>query len=110
MWISRGCDVDWGDQQVRVIRKGSRAELPWLPGSNSAFVWLRLYLAEIGGVDPGDPVWVTLRRRRDGSGELAGMAMIYEAPRAVLHCRSACRQPATSSRRPRRPAPSHRAR
>jgi integrase/recombinase XerD len=79
----RGCDVDWGSQMVRVIRKGTRAE-QWLPASNSAFVWLRLYLAEIGGVGPADPLWVTLRRRRDGSGELARVRMNYEALRAVL--------------------------
>jgi integrase/recombinase XerD len=75
--------VDWGNQQVRVIRKGTRAE-QWLPASNSAFVWLRLYLAEIGGVGPADPLWVTLRRRRDGSGEMARVPMNYEALRAVL--------------------------
>lgn len=79
----RGCDVDWGNQMVRVIRKGSRAE-QWLPGSNSAFVWLRLYLAEIGGVAPADPLWVTLRRRCDGVGGMARVPMTYEALRAVL--------------------------
>jgi len=79
----RGCDVDWGNQQVRVIRKGSRAE-QWLPGSNDAFVWLRLYLAEIGGVGPADPLWVTLRRRRDADGKLARIPLSYEALRAVL--------------------------
>jgi len=62
----RGSDVDWGNQQVRVIRKGSRAE-QWLPGSNDAFVWLRLYLAEIGGVGPAD----TLRKRRGTDGAMA---------------------------------------
>ncbi|MFT3872669.1 MAG: site-specific integrase [Nocardioides sp.] len=83
----RGSDVDWGNQQVRVIRKGSRAE-QWLPGSNDAFVWLRLYLAEIGdgagGVGPADPLWVTLRRRRGADGKLARRPLTYEALRAVL--------------------------
>ncbi len=31
----RGVDIDWGDQLVRVIRKGSRAE-QWLPVSAEA--------------------------------------------------------------------------
>ncbi|GAA5172039.1 hypothetical protein GCM10023321_71360 [Pseudonocardia eucalypti] len=79
----RGCDVDWGNQQVRVIRKGTRAE-QWLPASNSAFVWLRLYLAEIGGVAPADPLWVTLRRRRGEDGELVRVPLNYEALRAML--------------------------
>lgn len=39
----RASDVDWGDQLVRVRRKGSDAE-QWLPASAEAFVWLRLYL------------------------------------------------------------------
>ncbi len=79
----RGCDVDWGNQQVRVIRKGTRAE-QWLPGSNEAFVWLRLYLAEVGGVDPADPLWVTLRKRRGPDGALTRIPLTYEALRAVL--------------------------
>jgi integrase/recombinase XerD len=79
----RGSDVDWGNQQVRVIRKGSRAE-QWLPGSNDAFVWLRLYLAEIGGVGPADPLWVTLRKRRGTDGTMARIPLTYEALRAVL--------------------------
>jgi integrase/recombinase XerD len=72
-----------GNQQVRVIRKGSRAE-QWLPGSNDAFVWLRLYLAEIGGVGPADPLWVTLRKRRGADGAMARIPLTYEALRAVL--------------------------
>lgn len=79
----RGSDVDWGNQQVRVIRKGSRAE-QWLPGSNDAFVWLRLYLAEISGVGPADPLWVTLRKRRGSDGTMARIPLTYEALRAVL--------------------------
>ncbi|WP_309231808.1 site-specific integrase [Nocardia sp. SYP-A9097] len=50
-------DLDWGDQRVRVIRKGTRAE-QWLPASPEAFVWLRLYLADVGEpVDPNQPLW-----------------------------------------------------
>jgi integrase/recombinase XerD len=78
-----GSDVDWGNQQVRVVRKGTRAE-QWLPGSNEAFVWLRLYLAEVGGVGPADPLWVTLRKRRGADGTMARIALTYEALRAVL--------------------------
>jgi integrase len=37
----RGGDLDWGDQLIRVRRKGSGAE-QWLPASPEAFVWLRL--------------------------------------------------------------------
>lgn len=38
----RSIDLDWGDQLVRVYRKGSHAP-QWLPASSDAFVWLRLY-------------------------------------------------------------------
>jgi len=79
----RGSDVDWGNQQVRVIRKGSRAE-QWLPGSHEAFVWLRLYIAEVGGIGPTDPLWVTLRKRRGTDGSMARIPLTYEALRAVL--------------------------
>jgi integrase/recombinase XerD len=37
-------DVDWGEQLIRVHRKGSRAP-QWLPAGRDSFVWLRLYLA-----------------------------------------------------------------
>lgn len=63
--------------------EGSRAE-QCLPGSNDAFVWLRLYLTEIGGVGPADPLWVTLRKRRGTDGTMARIPMTYEALRAVL--------------------------
>lgn len=78
----RGCDLDWGDQLVRVRRKGTQAE-QWLPTSPDAFVWLRLHLDEIGGVGPDDPVWQTLRRRDHGGG-LARQSLNYDALRAVL--------------------------
>ncbi|MBO0885426.1 MAG: site-specific integrase, partial [Mycobacterium sp.] len=48
----RGVDLDWGDQLVRVRRKGTHAE-QWLPASSEAFVWIRLYLADLG--EPLDP-------------------------------------------------------
>jgi integrase len=78
----RGADLDWGDQLVRVRRKGSGAE-QWLPASPEAFVWLRLYLAEVGDLSADEPVWWTLRRRDHGSG-LARQALTYEALRAVF--------------------------
>ncbi len=78
----RGGDLDWGDQLVRVRRKGTQAE-QWLPASPDAFVWLRLYLDEIGGIGPDDPLWQTLRRRDRGAG-LGRQPLTYDALRAVL--------------------------
>jgi integrase/recombinase XerD len=78
----RGGDLDWGDQLVRVRRKGTQAE-QWLPASSDAFVWLRLYLDEIGGAGLDDPVWQTLRRRDRGVG-LQRQPLNYDALRAVL--------------------------
>lgn len=75
----RGADLDWGDQLVRVVRKGSQAQ-QWLPASPDAFVWLRLYLADIGGaVGAGDEVWRTVYRR-GGVHE----PLNYDALRAVF--------------------------
>ncbi len=56
--------VDPGRQLVRVVRKGTRAAQE-LPASSDAFVWLRLYQVEMGGLVPSgrrQPVWWTLRR------------------------------------------------
>jgi integrase/recombinase XerD len=78
----RGPDLDWGEQLVRVVRKGTWAE-QWLPASPEAFVWLRLYLAELCDWDPAGPVWWTLRRRNRGRG-LERQPMSYEALRAVF--------------------------
>jgi integrase/recombinase XerD len=63
----RGVDLDWGEQLVRVVRKGTGAE-QWLPASPEAFVWIRLYLAELGPLEPNEPIWWTLRRRDHGDG------------------------------------------
>src|SRR6185312_11057910 len=74
-WISTGarasellgvrqCDIDPGQQLITVVRKGSRA-LQQLPAAADAFVWLRLYQADMDGVLPrggGQPLWWTLRR------------------------------------------------
>ncbi|MEU2040469.1 tyrosine-type recombinase/integrase [Nocardia niwae] len=69
--------VDYGEQLIGVIRKGTR-ELQWLPASPDAFVWLRLYQnglpRELTGAN--NPVWWTLRR--------PWRAVNYEAMRAVL--------------------------
>jgi integrase len=53
-----------GRQVIAVTRKGSR-RLQELPASTDAFVWLRLYQAEMEGLIPRgarEPVWWTLRR------------------------------------------------
>ena len=79
----RAQDLDWGDQRIRVIRKGTRAE-QWLPASPESFMWLRLYLAElVHPLAPDDVLWWTLRRRDHGAG-LARQPMNYEAQRAVF--------------------------
>ena len=52
----RGADLDWGEQLVRVSRKGTGAE-QWLPASPEAFVWIRLYLAELDPLEPHQPLW-----------------------------------------------------
>lgn len=75
MWVSTGArasellgltcgDVDPGGQLVTVVRKGTGA-LQRLPASPDAFVWLRLYEAEMHGLVPvgrDEPLWRTLRR------------------------------------------------
>jgi site-specific recombinase XerD len=56
--------VDPGRQLITVVRKGTR-ELAQLPASADAFVWLRLYQAEMDGLVPAgrrQPLWWTLRR------------------------------------------------
>lgn len=79
----RSVDLDWGDQLVRVIRKGTQAD-QWLPASPDAFMWLRLYLAELGDpLKPDDWVWQTLRRSDHGNG-LERRPLNYEALRAVF--------------------------
>jgi integrase/recombinase XerD len=79
----RGCDVDWGDQLIRVRRKGTGAE-QWLPASPDAFVWLRLYLDQAGAADPDQALWQTLRRRSRGGGRAGRQPLNYDALRAVL--------------------------
>jgi integrase len=88
-WVSTGArasellgatvaDADPGQQLIAVIRKGTRA-LQWLPASPDAFVWLRLYQAQIRGLVPAgrdQPLWWTLRR--------PWRALAYDAARAMF--------------------------
>jgi site-specific recombinase XerD len=74
-WVSTGArasellaatcqDADPGQQLIAVIRKGTR-HLQQLPASPDAFVWLRLYQAQMHGLAPAgpdDPLWWTLRK------------------------------------------------
>jgi len=74
-WVSTGArasellgataaDADPGQQLITVIRKGTRA-LQQLPAAPDAFVWLRLYQAQVRGLVPAgrdQPLWWTLRR------------------------------------------------
>jgi len=56
--------VDPGRQLITVVRKGT-GELQQLPASADAFVWLRIYQAEMAGlIPPGrrQPLWWTRRR------------------------------------------------
>ncbi|MFJ8961490.1 tyrosine-type recombinase/integrase [Lentzea sp. NPDC102401] len=94
MSVSNGCrasellgvassDVDWGEQRVRVCRKGSGAE-QWLPVSPDGLVWLMLYLADLGEpLAPDEPLWWTVRRRDRGDGRRR-QPLNYEALRAVM--------------------------
>jgi len=75
MWVSSGAraaellgarqrDADPGQQLITVVRKGTRV-IQQVPASPDAFVWLRLYQAQMHGLvpaEPGDPLWWTLRR------------------------------------------------
>jgi site-specific recombinase XerD len=75
LWVSTGArasellgatvaDVDPGQQLITVVRKGTRMLQP-LPAAPDAFVWLRLYQAQLSGLVPAgrdEPLWWTLRR------------------------------------------------
>lgn len=79
----RPVDIDWGEQLIRVTRKGTRAE-QWLPASQESFVWLRLYLADLGeALSPHEVIWKTRRRRDCGNG-LHRQPLNYEALRKVF--------------------------
>ena len=71
-------DADPGQQLITVIRKGTRL-LQQVPASPDAFVWLRLYQAQIQGLAPAgrdQPLWWTLRR--------PWRALTYDAARAMF--------------------------
>lgn len=70
-----GRDVDWGNQTVGVISKGTRA-YQWVPTSPDSLTWLRLYLDEAPPAGPGETLWWTLRRPY--------RPLKYSAMRAVL--------------------------
>ena len=69
-WVSAGVraaellgatvgDADPGQQLITVVRKGFRALQP-VPASADAFVWLRLYQAQMAGLVPSgrdEPLW-----------------------------------------------------
>lgn len=88
-WVSTGArasellgatvaDADPGQQLITVIRKGTGALQP-LPAAPDAFVWLRLYQAQIQGLVPAgrdEPLWWTLRR--------PFRALTYDAARAMF--------------------------
>lgn len=92
LWISTGArasellgltsgDLDPGEQLITVVRKGTKA-LQRLPASPDAFVWLRLYQAEMHGLVPagrGEPLWWTLRRPFRRLGYDAARAMFARA-------------------------------
>lgn len=80
-----GGDVDPGGQLITVIRKGTRA-IQQLPASPDAFVWLRLYQAQMQGLVPAgrdDPLWWTLRRPFRPLAYHAARAMFVRANAAL---------------------------
>ncbi|MFN2497141.1 MAG: tyrosine-type recombinase/integrase [Pseudonocardiaceae bacterium] len=96
LWVSTGArasellgatvaDVDPGQQLVTVMRKGTRVLQP-LPASPDAFVWLRLYQAQLSGLVPfgrDEPLWWTLRRPLRRLGYDAARAMFTRANAAL---------------------------
>ena len=95
-WVSTGArasellgatvgDADPGQQLITVIRKGTRA-LQSLPAAPDAFVWLRLYQAQLSGLVPAgrdEPLWRTLRRPFRALGYDAARAMFTRANAAL---------------------------
>jgi integrase len=82
---ARRADADPGQQLITVIRKGTQALQP-LPASPDAFVWLRLYQAQMHALvpgGPGDPLWWTLRRPFRPLSYHAARAMLIRAGAAL---------------------------
>lgn len=98
----RGADLDWGEQLVRVRRKGSGAQ-QWLPVSGETFVWLRLYIDLLGGeLGPGDPLWQTLRRRDPVPRGADGVTTAGPPPSGPTRTITAGGDAATAGRQPLR--------
>jgi integrase len=95
-WVSTGArasellgatvaDVDPGQQLMTVMRKGTRVLQP-LPAAPDAFVWLRLYQAQLADLVPAgrdEPLWWTLRRPFRLLGYDAARAMFTRANAAL---------------------------
>ena len=95
-WVSTGArasellgatagDADPGQQLITVVRKGSRA-LQQLPAAPDAFVWLRLYQAQLAGLVPAgrdQPLWWTLTRPHRPLSYHAARAMFVRAGAAL---------------------------
>jgi site-specific recombinase XerD len=95
-WVSTGArasellgatvaDVDPGQQLITVMRKGTRVLQP-LPSAPDAFVWLRLYQAQLSGLVPAgrdEPLWWTLRRPFRALGYDAARVMFTRANEAL---------------------------
>ncbi|MDQ0242453.1 tyrosine-type recombinase/integrase [Arthrobacter bambusae] len=95
-WVSTGArasellgattgDADPGQQLITVMRKGTRVMQP-LPAAPDAFVWLRLYQAQLAGLAPtgrDEPLWWTLRRPFRALGYDAARAMFTRANAAL---------------------------
>lgn len=95
-WVSTGArasellgatagDADAGQQLITVIRKGSR-RMQRLPASPDAFVWLRLYQAQMQHLvpaGPDQPLWRTLRRPFGQLGYHAAYRMFSRASAAL---------------------------
>jgi site-specific recombinase XerD len=91
-WVSTGArasellgatagDADPGSQLITVMRKGTGVLQP-LPAAPDAFVWLRLYQAQLAGLVPAgrdEPLWWTLRRPFRALGYDAARAMFARA-------------------------------
>jgi integrase len=67
-------DIDWANQRLSVISKGSR-ERRWVPLSPDAMMWLSKYLASFPG-SAGTLVWRTVRGPRK--------ALSYAAARRII--------------------------
>jgi integrase len=95
-WVSTGArasellgvtvgDADPGQQLITVMRKGTRVLQP-LPAAADAFVWLRLYQAQLSGLVPAgrdEPLWWTLRRPFRALGYDAARVMFTRANAAL---------------------------